>query len=151
MEYMNEKIPENFPYCDILYHKRHVSPTRRSMDVLKRAAQFMPFDALTGFDEAMEEVERFKQSAYILGDDEKYELECKLNFLLEHGFPRQELLLTFGTRISANEVNYATQKVIIKYIVPHERRIVLLDGRSINFDMLISLEGAIFEHMDDYS
>ena len=145
----NGEIPENFPYYDILYHKRHISSKRRPMDVLKRAAQFMPFDALTGFDEAMEEVERFKTAVHVLDDDEKNELNSKLNYLLHKGLPRQDVQLTFGVSISANEVNYVTQSVIIKKIVIPKRRIDLLDGRSINFDMLVKLDGAIFEHMYD--
>ena len=40
-------------YDDMLDMPHHVSPTRRRMTNLERAAQFAPFAALTGFDDAI--------------------------------------------------------------------------------------------------
>ncbi len=49
---------DNFRYGDILNLPRHVSPTRRPMPPLERAAQFSPFAALTGFDDYLADTGR---------------------------------------------------------------------------------------------
>lgn len=45
----------DFPYEDIINLPHHVSRTHAQMSVYNRAAQFAPFAALTGHDEAIEE------------------------------------------------------------------------------------------------
>lgn len=45
-------------YDDIIDLPHHVSGTRPHMPAADRAAQFSPFAALTGFEEAIKEVER---------------------------------------------------------------------------------------------
>lgn len=44
-------------YDDIINLTHHVSETRKPMPMANRAAQFAPFAALTGHEEAMEETE----------------------------------------------------------------------------------------------
>ena len=53
---MNEKDPHR--YDDIIGLPRFVSRGRKHMSNYDRAAQFAPFDALTGYDEAIEETGR---------------------------------------------------------------------------------------------
>lgn len=45
-------------YDDILHLPHHVSPTRPRMSMAERAAQFSPFAALSGHDEAIRETVR---------------------------------------------------------------------------------------------
>ena len=45
-------------YDDILHLPHHVSPTRPRMTMAERAAQFSPFAALTGHEEAIRETVR---------------------------------------------------------------------------------------------
>ena len=143
-----DEVPVNFPYADILDHPRHISRLRKPMDISKRAAQFMPFDALTGFDEAMAEVERYKKSLSLADEDEKSELNARLNYLLVHNMPRKEVSVTFARSINGEELGYVTEKVMIKSIVANDHRIVLMDGRSIEFDMLLSIDGDFFNHSE---
>ena len=49
----------NDNYEDILELPHHQSPTRNKMALLERAAQFSPFAALTGYNEAVKEMEMF--------------------------------------------------------------------------------------------
>lgn len=44
-------------YDDIIHMEHHVSKNHPPMPMLHRAAQFAPFSALTGYDEAIEETE----------------------------------------------------------------------------------------------
>ncbi|MCD7774868.1 MAG: hypothetical protein LUG85_05070 [Clostridiales bacterium] len=48
----------DFPYEDIVNLPHYVSKTRPQMPMEDRAAQFSPFAALTGYDEAIEAAER---------------------------------------------------------------------------------------------
>ena len=45
-------------YSEIIDHPHHVSTTRPHMSMTDRAAQFSPFKALTGYDEAVDETAR---------------------------------------------------------------------------------------------
>ncbi len=51
------------PYSDIIDHPHHVSDTHPQMAVEDRAAQFAPFAALVGYDDAVEQaaIDAFEQ------------------------------------------------------------------------------------------
>ncbi len=63
MEKENHKnIKNNYKnYEDIIHLPHHVSPTRPQMPLQDRAAQFSPFAALTGHDEAIQETARLME------------------------------------------------------------------------------------------
>ena len=63
MPYPNPEIEKDFP------------------DKILRAAQFAPFAALTGYDEAVEETARLTDSKVELDESQKVELNEKLQFL----------------------------------------------------------------------
>ena len=48
----------NHQYDDIINLPHYVSPTRPRMSMIDRAAQFSPFAALTGYDDAIHETGR---------------------------------------------------------------------------------------------
>lgn len=52
---------EEHKYDDIINLPHHVSATRSRMPIGDRAAQFSPFAALTGYDEAIKETARRHQ------------------------------------------------------------------------------------------
>ncbi len=51
----------NAKYRDIINLPHHVSKTRPQMPMSDRAAQFAPFAALTGYDEAIKETGRLTE------------------------------------------------------------------------------------------
>lgn len=51
-------------YRDIIEMEHHVSPNRRPMPMDKRAAQFAPFAALNGHEEAIERTARMNINYY---------------------------------------------------------------------------------------
>ena len=51
-------------YGDIIYMQHHVSSKHQQMPVRDRAAQFAPFAALTGHEEAMKETADYMQDVY---------------------------------------------------------------------------------------
>ncbi len=55
--------PENHKYDDMFFLPHHVSETRPQMPLLKRAAQFAPFAALSGYEEAIKEASEIASKA----------------------------------------------------------------------------------------
>lgn len=76
-------------YDDIINLPHHVSKNRTPMSMENRAAQFAPFAALTGHDEALAETARLTTSKKLLSDDEMASLTRKLACVIEQ-VPGQE-------------------------------------------------------------
>ena len=53
----------NDNYEDIIDMPHYVSPTRKQMTMIERAAQFSPFAALTGHQDAVKETERLNEES----------------------------------------------------------------------------------------
>ena len=70
-------------YRDILHHSRPVSRFHHPMSRLNRAAQFAPFDALTGFGAAIREMARRTEERRELDEDRKAALNAQLLRLKE--------------------------------------------------------------------
>jgi len=59
----------NDNYSDIIHLPHHVSTRHPQMPMISRAAQFAPFSALTGLDDAMDETAQ-QQIAEIIDNDQ---------------------------------------------------------------------------------
>ena len=70
-------------YEDILNLPHHVSKTRPQMSMLDRAAQFSPFAALTGYDDAIKETGRLTDEKIEMDEDRKAALDMKQAYLIE--------------------------------------------------------------------
>ena len=70
-------------YDDIINLPHHVSVTHPHMPMLDRAAQFMPFRALTGYEDAVQETARLTEEKPELTEDEKALLDVRLQNLAE--------------------------------------------------------------------
>ena len=70
-------------YEDLLHLPHHVSSTHPQMSRMERAAQFAPFAALTGYDDAVKETARQTQPRIELDEYEQAELNHRLNQALE--------------------------------------------------------------------
>ena len=72
-------------YDDIINLPHHVSKTRNAMSMENRAAQFAPFAALTGYNDAITETARQTDTLNELSDEEKDLLSYKLHYAIEEG------------------------------------------------------------------
>ena len=70
-------------YDDIIDLPHHVSTTYHRMSMLERAAQFQPFRALTGYEDAVRETARLTEDRIELTEDEKTLLDGKLQQLAD--------------------------------------------------------------------
>ncbi len=71
-------------YDNIINLPHHVSPTRTPMPMEDRAAQFSPFAALTGYDDAVRETARLTGRRIELDEYEKAAVNEKLLYLSRH-------------------------------------------------------------------
>ena len=81
-------------YDDIIGLPHHVSSTRPHMPMLDRAAQFQPFRALTGYEDAVQETARYTDEKVELTEDEKALLDMELQRLSDDIANRPQVTLT---------------------------------------------------------
>ena len=79
-------------YDDIINLPHHQSEKHPRMSVEERAAQFSPFAALTGYGAVIAETGRLTEDRIELTDEQKDEIDRKLNELLENG---EEAAITY--------------------------------------------------------
>lgn len=70
-------------YNDIIDLPHHVSTTHSHMSMHDRAAQFMPFRALTGYEDAVQETARLTDEKIELTEDQKALLDVELQKLAD--------------------------------------------------------------------
>lgn len=141
----SDPLPENFPYRDIFYLKRPKSRRATHLSAESRAAQFMPFDALTGFDESIAETERITASRSSLDGYAVAELNERFNYLKLHNFPKAKITVTVFVRDPKKEGgSYVNVEGIIRNIDEIERKVRLDDGRVFSLDDIEAIDGELF-------
>ena len=94
-------------YDDIIHLPHHVSITRPHMPMTDRAAQFMPFRALTGYEDAVRETARLTEERVELTEDKKKAggaYVCVTGQLKKIDDHEGTLVLTGGERISIEDI-----------------------------------------------
>lgn len=113
-------------YEDLLHLPHHVSSTHPQMSRMERAAQFAPFAALTGYDEAVRETARQTQPRIELDEYEQDELDHRLSQALEtHSMVR---VTYFVPDCRKNGGSYASVTGIIRKIDTLNQFLILADG-----------------------
>ena len=82
-------------YDDIISLPHHVSSAHPHMPMRDRAAQFMPFRALTGYEAAVHETARLTDSKAELTEDEKALLDLRLQELADRITEHPKVTLTY--------------------------------------------------------
>ena len=136
-------------YDDIIDLPRPVSPTRRRMTPLERAAQFSPFAALTGYDAALAESARLTEEKAELDEDTLRELEEKLHLLAARPDHPQVTVTYFRPDARKKGGAYATITGKLKKIRLYERELLLEDGTAIPLDDVAGLSGPCFSERND--
>lgn len=122
-------------YDDIINLPHHVSLTHKHMPVKDRAAQFSPFAALTGYEDAVKETSRLTECRHELDESELNELSSRLNLILSHADEHPAVSVTYFIADSRKSGGgYKTVTGNLKKADEHEHILVLTDGTSIPFD-----------------
>lgn len=133
-------------YDDIINLPHHVSETRTPMPMENRAAQFAPFAALTGHDDAIAETARLTSSKHELSPAESEKLSRKLHYALE-----KEAHITITHFQPDSHKQGGSYRQIcgkIKKISQPENLLILTDRRAIPLPDILAIEGAIFNAPD---
>lgn len=136
-------------YEDIIHLPHHVSSRRPQMPMSDRAAQFSPFAALTGYDDAIRETGRLTEQK-LEPDEETLELlNQKIRLLREHLREHPEVRFTYFRPDSCKEGGaYLTKSGTIQKIQLCERIVVLGDGTLIPMDDILDMESPLFEKIE---
>ena len=136
-------------YSDIINMPHHVSNNRPQMSIRDRAAQFAPFAALTGYDDAVRETARQTNQKIELLDEQVAILNEKILFLIEKIKDNLEITITYFIPDKKKEGGaYTTVKGIVKKIDEYNKLIILNDGREIMMDSIFDLQGDVFSIFD---
>ena len=128
------------PYADIIDLPHHVSSRHPQMSMEKRAAQFSPFAAMVGHDEAIRETARLTEEKLELSEDEKSVIDGKLQMIQAHIKAQPEVTVTyFQPDEKKNGGAYVTVTGFAKKIDAHSHTLVLTDGTSIPIKEMIHL------------
>lgn len=147
---MKEDYNDVNPYDDIINLPRHVSKTRLPMSIINRAAQFSPFAALTGYDDAVKETARLTEDRVELDDTAKARIDEKLRIIKEHLSSKPKVTITyFQPDQKKLGGSYLSISGIVKKIDQYDRTILMEDRRRIEIKEIISIRGDIFPYIDD--
>lgn len=129
------------PYEDILELSHPVSKTHPQMTRRDRAAQFAPFAALTGYEEAVKEAARLTEEKMILDEDSKEKLDWKLRRLQEKVKEKPTITVTYFLKDEKKKGGkYVTVTGVLKKIDSYTHQFVLENGEEIPLEDIVSLE-----------
>lgn len=135
-------------YDDILHLPHHVSATRPRMSRLNRAAQFAPFDALSGYSAALAEAARFTEPATELDESAKVRLDRKLRRLLAHRAEGPLLTVTYFQPDDRKAGGtYRTVAGALEALDPGRGLLILEGGVRIRFEQIRRLESSLFQDL----
>lgn len=135
-------------YEDILNLPHHVSKTRPQMSMLDRAAQFSPFAALTGYDDAIKETVRLTGEKIEMDEDRKAALDMKQAYLIEMIDEQPEISITYFLPDAKKSGGaYVTVTGNLKRFDEYERLLILTDGKKIPMDDIADIESDLFRGM----
>lgn len=128
-------------YEDIIYLPHPVSRNHPPMPVGDRAAQFAPFAALTGYEEAVEEAARLTECRIELDRDRIEELDRELRRLREHIKERPEAdIVCFKADERKTGGALVTLSGRVKKIDEYEGRLIMADGSIIAIEDIYGID-----------
>ncbi len=128
-------------YSDIIDLPHHTSDRYPRMSAHDRAAQFAPFAALSGYDDAIDETARLTDERQSLTDEITNTLNMKLGRLRECIANAPEIRVThFIADSRKNGGRYVCTTGRAKKLDGFERLLYMQDGQKICLDEIIDIE-----------
>lgn len=136
-------------YDHIINLPHYISEKRPRMPMTDRAAQFAPFAALTGYDDAVKETGRLTDDATELPEYVKANINDKLRIIIEFIEDPPEVSITYFVPDSKKSGGaYTTVTGTVKSVNDYERIVILTDKTAIPIDRIYAIEGEIFDSFD---
>ncbi len=133
------------PYDDILHLPHHVSKKHPQMSMRDRAAQFSPFAALTGYEDAIGETGRLTEQRRELSEHEQAELNRRLNILAAKINEHPKVSIEYFVPDERKTGGSCKVKAgIVRRISLPERILAMTDGAVFMLDDIVEINGEIF-------
>lgn len=133
-------------YDDIIDMEHHISKKHPQMSLYARSAQFAPFAALTGYEDAVKETGRETSFKIELDDEMKQIIDSKLQIILEKIKNKPEVTITYFIPDSKKDGGeYIAKTGLVIKIDTFNQKIVLLDQTEIPINEIIDIEGNILK------
>ena len=137
-------------YDDIINLPHHVSKTHPHMSLADRAAQFSPFAALTGYEEAIKEAGRIVDEKIELSEEEKEEINRQLNYLNEHKKDNIQITITYFLKdMKKNGGSYRQITSNLKRLDEIGKTILLADNTILRIDDIRKIQSPLFDTLDE--
>lgn len=133
-------------YEDIINLEHHVSKKHPQMDIIDRAAQFAPFSALTGYDEAVKEAARRTQDKVDISESLIENLNMKIQILLcmKDEYPEVTVIYFRPDEKKSGGMYLSECGKIIK-IDLYNRIIIMENKTEIPIEMIVEIDSEIFD------
>jgi len=129
------------PYDDIINLPHPTSERHPRMPMANRAAQFSPFAALTGYEDAVQETARQTVARPELTEEEKSHLNAELQALAEKISEHPTVSLTYFQPDERKAGGaFVTAEGAAKKLDRHTGMVILDDGRKIPVENLMSIQ-----------
>ena len=124
-------------------------PDLPPMPIEDRAAQFSPFAAVVGYDDAVEETARFTDSMIELSEDEIVLLNDALAKLRESIDEKPQIRVTYFVPDAKQDGGeYVSKTGIVKRIDEYENVLIFTDGDKVAVSSIIKVEFVDTENAD---
>lgn len=133
-------------YDDIIDLPHYVSASRMPMSMESRAAQFAPFAALSGHDDAIAETARLTSAKSELSAEDFQRMSRRLSLALESASPVG--ITYFLPDETKQGGRYVAADGIVKRIDTVDGTLTLSGGRQIPLADILAIEGDIFDGID---
>jgi len=137
-------------YDDIINLPHHVSTKRPQMSRIDRAAQFAPFAALTGHDEAIKETARLTDERIELDESTLSILNDKIQIILDNLDIAPEVTVTYfkpdNKKFGGAYINHTG---VVKRIDDFEKTVIFTDKVIIQIEDILDIQGTVFSSFFD--
>lgn len=128
-------------YDDIINMPHHVSNKHAHMSMHDRAAQFAPFTALTGHNDAIRETARITEREKIIDDDMKSVLDERIAYIRYNISSKPSVSIDYFVSDEKKEGGrYFNIKGNVEKLDFYKKIIRLTDGKEISVDNIINID-----------
>lgn len=136
----------NRDYSDIINLPHHTSKVHPRMPIQDRAAQFSPFAALTGHQEAIDETARIVDVKLELDEYQLLEINNQLSHIKEHIKSSPKVIMTYFKKDNRKSGGtYLKISDIVKKIDDYERYVLFENGIKVKFMDIYQIESISYK------
>lgn len=131
-------------YKDIINLPHHVSLNHKPMDKINRAAQFAPFAALVGYEDAINEKGRTVDKKIILTNEEKEKISNILSYINLNIKDEIKVSITYFIKDKVKDGgSYSIKEGIIRRIDEVNKEIIFKDKTKIKINDIYEIKGEL--------